>query len=112
MARHSGLQRQVLALYREALRTARGSGADSRAALVHFAAREFRRHARGVDRLDFQRIEHLLRAGRKKIDALTAADGGVSGFSLAGGGGGGGGGEALPAHVLAMVRRQGGGALR
>ena len=111
--RHSGLQRQALALYREALRAARSQplGDAPRAALVAYAAAEFRRLAR-VDRLDFQRVEHLLRQGRKKIDSLTSAEGGVSGFGVAGGGGGGGGGgdsapaqQQHPRHVLAMVRR-------
>jgi hypothetical protein len=109
--RHSGLQRQALALYREALRAARARplAPGPRAALVGYAAAEFRRLAARVDRLDFQRIEHLLRHGRKKIDALTSAEGGVSGFGVAGGGGGGGdgGGALLPRHVLAMTRRGG-----
>ena len=50
----------------------------ARAAATAFVRAEFRRDAAAVDRLDFQRVEHLLRAARKKIDSLGGAD--VSGF--------------------------------
>jgi succinate dehydrogenase assembly factor 1 len=77
----SGLQRQVLALYKEALTAARALPAGpSAASAAAFVRSEFHK-GQLVERLDFQRIEHLLRAGRKKLDALASAD--VSGFSCA-----------------------------
>ena len=71
---HSGIQLQVLSLYREGLRAARRlPPASSRAALA-FIRSEFRDKAASVDRMDFQRVEHLLRAARKKLDSLKGAD--------------------------------------
>lgn len=76
---HSGIQKSVLSLYREALRVARRmTPAPAAAAARAYVAGEFRAGAARVDRMDFQRIEHLLRAARKKIDSLGGAD--VSGF--------------------------------
>ena len=79
--RLSGIQKQVLALYRESLRAARRVPSPSGAlAATAYARQEFRLAAATVDRMDFQRVEHLLRAGRKKLDALSRAD--VSNFAL------------------------------
>ncbi len=78
---HSGIQLQVLSLYREGLRAARRMPAESGAAAAAFIRAEFRDKAASVDRMDFQRVEHLLRAARKKLDALKGAD--VSGFKTA-----------------------------
>jgi len=72
---HSGIQRQVLSLYRDALRAARRLPPAAAASAVAFTRAEFRMGAAAVDRLDFQRVEHLLRAARKKIDVLARADG-------------------------------------
>jgi succinate dehydrogenase assembly factor 1 len=77
---HSGIQKQVLALYREGLRAARRLPSASAAPAAAFIRAEFRERAASVDRMDFQRIEHLLRAARKKLDALSAKD--VSGLSF------------------------------
>ena len=76
---HSGIQKQVLALYREGLRAARLLPASSAAPAAAFIRAEFREKARSVDRMDFQRIEHLLRSARKKLDGLRGKD--VTGFS-------------------------------
>ena len=76
---HSGIQKQVLALYREGLRAARLLPATSSGPAAAFIRAEFREKAASVDRMDFQRIEHLLRSARKKLDALRGKD--VSGFS-------------------------------
>ena len=73
-ARLSGIQRQVLSLYREALRAARRIPTPSGAtAATAFARSEFRRGATSVDRMDFQRVEHLLRSARKQIDTFSRA---------------------------------------
>lgn len=70
--RMSGLQKQVLSLYREALRTARKLGsAEDRLAGIDFARDEFRAKAATVDKLDIQRIEFLLRQGKKKLGLYT-----------------------------------------
>jgi succinate dehydrogenase assembly factor 1 len=73
MQRLSGVQRQVLSLYRDALRRGAALPPPSRAAALDFIRAEFRAGL-AVDRLDFQRIEHLLRAGKKKLDSLAKAD--------------------------------------
>ena len=89
--RLSGLQRQVLSLYRECRRAAAraAGGAASRAALRARVRRDFRERGARVDRLDIMRIEFLMRQARKQIEA--AASPGVAGFrevSAAGGGAG------------------------
>ena len=67
LVRHSGLQKQVLSLYRECLRTAlRMSSAPSRIAAIDFARDEFRSKA-SLAKLDIQRIEFLLRQGKKRL---------------------------------------------
>jgi succinate dehydrogenase assembly factor 1 len=72
--RHSGIQKQVLSLYRESLRAARRIPTPSgAAAAAAFARAEFRRGALTVDRMDFQRVEHLLRAARKQLDTFSRA---------------------------------------
>lgn len=86
--RLSGLQKQVLALYRSLLRTARTLPMDgpSRESLVGHIVREFRAKARSVDKLDFQRIEFLLRQAKKQAGHLSASANSVSGFATSGGG--------------------------
>ncbi|XP_074162792.1 succinate dehydrogenase assembly factor 1, mitochondrial [Sminthopsis crassicaudata] len=64
MSRHSRLQRQVLGLYRELLRAARGKpGAEAR------VRAEFREQAR-LPRTDVLRIEYLYRRGRRQLEQL------------------------------------------
>ena len=73
-ARLSGVQRQVLNLYREALRRCAALPQPaSRAAALAFTRAQFR-DGLAVDRLDFQRIEHLLRAGKKKLASLAQSE--------------------------------------
>jgi succinate dehydrogenase assembly factor 1 len=85
-ARHSGLQLQVLTLYRSCLRIVRSLPPAARSPAALYAREEFRRFA-SVDRFDHQRVEHLLRAGKKKLSLVT--DVGVTGFALTGGARGG-----------------------
>ena len=69
MGRHSGLQRDVLSLYRQLLRVARQKGgADS--STVAYVESEFRRQAEEVSKRDFQLIEHSLRYGHKQLKLL------------------------------------------
>lgn len=98
--RHSGLQRQVLALYRDVLRGARALTVPrpARASAAAFARADFRAKATSVEGRDYLRIEHLLRTGRKQLAALKGAQ--VSGFGTAGGADGdGSGGGAVGAIV-------------
>lgn len=67
------MQKQALALYREVLRTARTKPEDGRAGIEALARIEFDRY-KGIARKDFNRIEHLLRRGKRQIDVLKQAD--------------------------------------
>lgn len=62
-ARASGLQRDVLHLYRDLLRAAKLKGGPSTA---RFVREEFREKAFNVQKNDFKKIEHLLRYGTKQ----------------------------------------------
>ena len=69
IARHSGLQKQVLSLYRRALRTARTK--PDAATSLETVRSAFREH-QGVDRKDFRLIEFLLRKGERKVKLLSS----------------------------------------
>jgi hypothetical protein len=86
-ARLSGVQRDVLSLYRRILREAVSkdresseamaksfltllSGDESNATSTSYAAAEFRRQAASVKRLDFKRIEYMIRKGDKQVKLL------------------------------------------
>jgi hypothetical protein len=62
MVKLSGLQCDVLKLYRDLLRLAKSKGDPS---LVSTVSSEFRRRAFDVPRNDFASIEHYLRHGKK-----------------------------------------------
>ena len=70
----SGLQRDVLHLYRAALRAARRHDPSTRQSLCAFARHELERH-RGVRTVEVQRIEHLLRKGHRQLQVLQSASG-------------------------------------
>ncbi len=95
--RLSGLQKDVLALYRRCLRAAISKGDEqAKVSAVGFVTQEFRKnvsfarlqpthvsvafHAQAttVKRSDVQRIEYLIRKGVKQLETFSAAD--VSGF--------------------------------
>ncbi|DBA02276.1 TPA: hypothetical protein N0F65_007686 [Lagenidium giganteum] len=70
--RHSGLQLQVLALYKTALKTARQkdiANGTSRSTFDYVRER-FRDEAFSVPRNNFAIIEHLLRKGQRDIKML------------------------------------------
>jgi hypothetical protein len=75
MSRHSGLQKDVLKLYRVLLRTAQTK--DPR--LVAVVAKEFRAKAVSVEKKDFNLIEHYLRFGYKQKKLIE-----MPGFNSAG----------------------------
>lgn len=84
MARLSGLQRDVLALYRRCLRLAISKDKDSSSShssflqslyqsgtSTHYCAHEFRRKTATVARSDFKRIEYMLRQGDKQLKLMS-----------------------------------------
>ena len=70
-ARLSGLQRDVLSLYRRCLRAARLKPAANRPNFEAFARREFARYL-PLDKKDFGAIEFLLRKGQKQLEVYEA----------------------------------------
>ncbi|KAL5223352.1 hypothetical protein ABZP36_028065 [Zizania latifolia] len=75
----SGIQRQVLALYRGFLRTARLKSPEERHRIESVVSAEFRDNARNVDRKNFVYIEYLLRRGKKQLEQLKDPD--ITGLS-------------------------------
>uniref|UniRef100_K3X5D9 Complex 1 LYR protein domain-containing protein n=1 Tax=Globisporangium ultimum (strain ATCC 200006 / CBS 805.95 / DAOM BR144) TaxID=431595 RepID=K3X5D9_GLOUD len=83
-ATHSGLQMQVLALYKKALRTAQqkdrelvaaSSGATAEVSTLTYVRERFRDDARSVGRMDFNVIEHLIRKGERDIKMMERMKG-------------------------------------
>lgn len=71
MPRLSGLQRDVLALYRQCLRAARQKPADTRPNFERFARREFERHVE-LDKKDFSAVEFYIRKGHRQLETYSA----------------------------------------
>lgn len=69
--RHSGLQREVLQLYKSMLLVAKQKdsfqGTNSMVSLVRH---QFRQEASAVDRKNFLLIEHLVRKGQKQLKQM------------------------------------------
>lgn len=79
----SGMQKQVLALYRGFLRAARSKPIEVRRQIETVVSSEFRQKSKQVDRKNFQYIEYLIRRGRKQLDQLKSHDTvGLSSFSV------------------------------
>ncbi|BFG40519.1 hypothetical protein CerSpe_267930 [Prunus speciosa] len=72
--RLSGMQKQVLSLYRGFLRAARAKSAEDRHQIESLVSIEFRRNAKEVDRKNFLYIEYLLRRAKKQLDQLRSPD--------------------------------------
>ena len=71
MTRLSGLQKDVLALYRRCLRAARVKPAETRSNFESFARREFDRNL-NLDKKDFSAIEFFLRKGDRQLEMYAA----------------------------------------
>jgi succinate dehydrogenase assembly factor 1 len=71
MPRLSGLQKDVLSLYRRCLRAARSKPSDTRPNFETFARREFDRNA-SMDRKDFGAVEFMLRKGERQLEMYSA----------------------------------------
>ncbi|KXL41645.1 hypothetical protein M433DRAFT_72641 [Acidomyces richmondensis BFW] len=67
MNRLSGLQRDVLTLYRRCLRAAREKPVSTRPHFEAFARKEFQKHLK-MDKKDFITIEYLLRRGSRQLE--------------------------------------------
>ncbi|KAH9242709.1 hypothetical protein K456DRAFT_44490, partial [Colletotrichum gloeosporioides 23] len=67
----SGLQREVLALYRQCLREVRKKPEISQPHFRSFARNEFDKFLT-VDKRDFSVVEHLLRKGRRQLETYSS----------------------------------------
>jgi succinate dehydrogenase assembly factor 1 len=66
----SGLQREVLSLYRDCLRAAKKKGPAS--GFEAMVKTEFRHYATEVPRSSFKRIESLIRTGKKRLEMMSS----------------------------------------
>ncbi|KAF2669641.1 hypothetical protein BT63DRAFT_425318 [Microthyrium microscopicum] len=71
MARLSGIQKDVIHLYRACLREAGRKPIENRNNFRQFARDEFRRYIE-VDRKDFATIEYLLRKGKRQLETYQS----------------------------------------
>ena len=78
----SGLQRDVLSLYRLVLRVGRAKNS------VSYASEQFRTDAASVSRMDFKKVEYMLRRGHKRVKMMGMDGVKVVGGTSVGGGGG------------------------
>ncbi|MCJ1399654.1 hypothetical protein MMC11_002856 [Xylographa trunciseda] len=69
--RLSGLQREVLALYRKCLREASKKPADVQLNFRNYARNEFKKHSL-LDKKDFAAIEYLLRKGQRQLEIYSS----------------------------------------
>ena len=79
----SGMQKQVLSLYRRFLRPARLKPTVDRRQIESIVSAECHRNSKQVDRKNFLYIEYLLRRGKKQLDQLKNPDTmGLSSFNV------------------------------
>ncbi|CAM1507228.1 Fc.00g068690.m01.CDS01 [Cosmosporella sp. VM-42] len=69
--RLSGLQKEVLALYRNCLRESRRKPESTRTHFESFARAEFQRNLE-IEKRDFAAIEFLLRKGRRQLEVYSS----------------------------------------
>ncbi|KAJ2786490.1 hypothetical protein GGI15_001485 [Coemansia interrupta] len=70
----SGLQKDVLRLYRDCLRAARQKPEESRPHFRAFARAEFEKNIGSMKRTDAKAIEYLLRVGRRRMEQYMSAN--------------------------------------
>ncbi|PAV17196.1 heat shock [Pyrrhoderma noxium] len=68
--RRSGLQKDVLALYRRALRLIPTKPADTQHKFYAYIRYTFHQNARNISPRDIHAIEHLMRVGKRQIEHL------------------------------------------
>ncbi|KAH6619538.1 complex 1 protein-domain-containing protein [Chaetomium sp. MPI-SDFR-AT-0129] len=69
--RLSGLQKEVLSLYRQCLRECRKKPSTRRDHFQVFARQEFEKNVK-IDKRDFSAIEFLLRKGRRQLEIYSS----------------------------------------
>lgn len=69
--RLSGLQKDVLSLYRSCLRESRKKPKAARSHFQAFARSEFEKNIQ-IDKRDFAAVEFLLRKGRRQLEVYSA----------------------------------------
>ncbi|KAF9979066.1 hypothetical protein BGZ73_006303 [Actinomortierella ambigua] len=69
--RRSGLQQEVITLYRNCFRAARLKPQENRANFQKFIRMQFRKHS-DVKAKDFATIEYLLRMGKRQLQAYSS----------------------------------------
>ncbi|KAL9265635.1 Succinate dehydrogenase assembly factor 1, mitochondrial-like protein [Drosera capensis] len=72
--RLSGMQRQVLSLYRGFLRAARSKSPEDRSKIESLVSAEFRKNSKFVDHKNILYIEYLFRRGKKQLEQLESPD--------------------------------------
>ncbi|KAJ9201129.1 complex 1 protein-domain-containing protein [Paecilomyces variotii] len=71
MARLSGLQREVLSLYRQCFREIRKKPTDAQENFRNYARTEFRKNL-NVSKKDFAAVEYLLRKGHRQLEMYSS----------------------------------------
>ncbi|KAK9802707.1 hypothetical protein WJX73_009596 [Symbiochloris irregularis] len=71
MPRPTGLQRQVFSFYRNVLRVCREQQDTVQASRIQARARQELERYRQADRKDYQRVEYLLRRGKRQLDLAS-----------------------------------------
>jgi len=69
--RLSGLQKEVLGLYRQCLRECRKKPDATRSHFQAFARKEFEKNIT-IEKRDFAAIEYLLRKGRRQLEMYSS----------------------------------------
>ncbi|KAK9374376.1 uncharacterized protein V1513DRAFT_446205 [Lipomyces chichibuensis] len=70
VGRLTGLQRDVLSLYRSCLRAIRKKPPESKRNFLIFARRQFEQHI-DISKSDFTTIEYLLRKGHHQLETYS-----------------------------------------
>ncbi|ORZ12820.1 hypothetical protein BCR42DRAFT_453508 [Absidia repens] len=65
--KRSGLQQQIISMYRECFRAAREKPKANRPHFYKFIRQEFRKH--DIKKSDFATIEYMLRKGQRQLEA-------------------------------------------
>ncbi|KAF1982335.1 hypothetical protein K402DRAFT_340512 [Aulographum hederae CBS 113979] len=68
MPRLSGLQRNVVSLYRQCLRACGKKPIETRDNFRRFVRNQFRENAAGIDKKDFAAIEYMIRKGQRQLE--------------------------------------------
>lgn len=69
----SGLQKEVIHLYRQCVRAAFKKPAENRLHFVNFIRLEFGKY-KSLPRKDFSTIEHLLRVGNRRLEMYSSPE--------------------------------------